>query len=182
MDDKEIIFGIKNNSKDAFGSLVDKYTTLLIKVISSVLKESHEKMSIEECYNDTIFAIWNKIDTYEGKCEFKIWIATIAKYKALDYKRSLKKPYKVIEFEEYCMQDKSTEEVYIEIEDLQVLNEIVEELEEADKELFNSKYIVGKSNIEICKEFGIKEQTLYKRISRLKKKIKKKLECREEVL
>ena len=95
MNDKELINGLKNQDLEALEDLIEKYSTLIYGVIASVLILSHEREYIDEAYNDVIMTLWFKSDSFQiEKGKFKNWIISMAKFKALDCKRKMKKDYK----------------------------------------------------------------------------------------
>lgn len=137
MDTDLLIQGLKNNDYEVFNEFTEKYSRLLLKVISSVLREPHEKDFIMECYNDSLLIVWQKIGTFRGECPLVNWLATVTKYKALDYKRKLKKSYNLVEIsEEHLSPGKSAEEVFIEEVNLYIKNKVLEIRYNKDKKKF----------------------------------------------
>ena len=91
MDDKELVENLIKKDKQSFNVFMDKYSIDILKTISYVLRESEEKEYIEECFDDVVIKIFDKCDNFKFESSFRTWIMTIAKNKALDYKRKLKK-------------------------------------------------------------------------------------------
>ncbi|MGL5353215.1 MAG: sigma-70 family RNA polymerase sigma factor [Clostridium sp.] len=173
MDTDLLIEGLKNNDYEVFNEFTEKYSRLILKVISSVLREPHEKDFIMECYNDSLLIVWQKIGTFRGECPLVNWIATVTKYKALDYKRKLKKSYNLVEIsEEHLSPGKSAEEEFMEEVAHSNLKQAIEMLSKKDKDIFMKRYILQQSIEEICSDESLSENALYKRISRMKKSLK----------
>lgn len=79
---------IKKGKEDALEFIVDKYLPLIKGVTYKILNSIKNQGIIEECINDIFLSIWNNAKKFSGKeCDFKKWICTIAKFKAIDYYR-----------------------------------------------------------------------------------------------
>ena len=80
---------------------------LIYGVIKSILSESYEKEYIEECYDDVILIVWFKIRDFDlERGKFKNWIISIAKFKALDYKRKMKRNIEERDVDMVSIEDK----------------------------------------------------------------------------
>ena len=176
--EKELIYMIKNKDIKAFASLIDDFGKLVYYVAGNVLKEDYEKDLIDECYNDVFTTIWFNIDCFdEEKGNFKNWLISITKYKAIDIKRKNFKNNNCVEYtdEITTIEDKELEK----IEDEEIINNILNSLEEKDKIIFIKRYLEGYSIKEIAKELGYSENYIHTRISRTRKKLKN---IKEEVI
>ncbi len=158
--------------KVALEKFIDDYSTLILKVIAYILNESYEKEYIEECYDDVIMIILNKCSSFEYKSSFKTWVATITKNKALDYKRKLKNHYCYDEIDDNYGNKESPEEKFFNNNKISIINEALNKLTSDEKKLFIKKYILNNSTEELCEEYKVNENAIYKRISRLKKRIR----------
>lgn len=47
-----------------------------------------EKEYIGECFDDVVIKIFDNCDGFKFESSFRVWVRTIAKNKALDYKES----------------------------------------------------------------------------------------------
>ena len=97
----------------------------------------------------------------------------IAKNKALDYKRKLKKLSKEVEISETLKVEFNIEDNYINDELGKEINDVINKLKDDEKKLFINKYILDLSTKELCKYYFISETLLYKRLSRVKEKFRK---------
>lgn len=157
-----------NRDKEALEKFIEDYSMLILKVITYVLNESYEKEYIEECYDDVIMIILDKCSSFEYKASFKTWIATIAKNKALDYKRKLKNQYIYDDIDDNYGSEESPEENFFNKHKIKLLNKLSAD----EKRLFVKKYILNSSTGELCDEYKVNENVIYKRISRLKIRIR----------
>lgn len=174
--DTELVQGLISKDIKVFEEFVAVYSTDIFKTISYILKESQEKNYIEECFDDVIMQVLEKSSTFKFECPFKNWIMCIAKNKALDYKRKIKKYYNEVELDEQISESTSAEDEYLEEEIPIKINSVLNKLSLAEKTLFIKKYILDISTKELCEYYVVSENVLYKRLSRLREKIKKLLE------
>lgn len=180
MKDDKLVKEIKKGNEKALESLIDKYGWIVKTVVSKHLFYFENLQ--EECINDIFLGVWNNIEKYNPeKASLKNWIASISKYKAIDY---LRKYYK--ELNEQNIDDitniTSEEDDYKEIIENGVdeeLEELIAPLKERDKVLFRKLFYEEKTVEEISLEDNISPSNIYNRVSRGKKKIKKKLEAKE---
>ena len=173
MDDKELVENLIKKDKQSFNVFMDKYSIDILKTISYVLRESEEKEYIEECFDDVVIKIFDKCDNFKFESSFRTWIMAIAKNKALDYKRKLKKLSKEVEISETLKVEFNIEDNYIDDELGKEINDVINKLKDDEKKLFINKYILDLSTKELCKYYFISETLLYKRLSRVKEKFRK---------
>ena len=93
------------------------------------------------------------------------------KNKALDYKRKLKKHYCYDDIDENYGNEESPEERFFKNNKIEVINQALSKLSDDEKKLFVKKYILNNSTDELCNEYKVNENIIYKRISRLKKRV-----------
>lgn len=96
----------------------------------------------QECINDILLGIWNNINSFdESKNEFKNWMAGIAKFKVIDYKRKYLKEagYENIDNLNIHIPDNTLEGI-IKKELQEEINEMLSCLKEKDRELFYKLY------------------------------------------
>ena len=168
IDEKNFIGQIKEQNEDALKYIIDKYGGLVKSVVSKTLYAYPQ--DIEESVLDTFMKVWQNIKYFdESKSTFKNWIAAIAKYRAIDKLRQIRKSEIITDIEDDELENIS------EISDDIAFNDAIEELlsclDKNDKELFIKLYIQGLTIEEISKETGKSKALIYNHISRGKKKI-----------
>lgn len=171
--EENFILQAKRKNEKALDYIIEQYGWIIKTIIQKQLYHLPDYQS--DCMNDVLLGIWNHIDCFEPeKSSFKNWVAGIARYKAIDYRR---KYLKILERE-------ILEEAEIPAEDLvqkSVLeNEISEEIQQIlscltaeDQQIFKRLFLEDVSMEDVSKETGLRKDALYNRISRGKKKIRK---------
>ncbi|MBU3137439.1 sigma-70 family RNA polymerase sigma factor [Clostridium gasigenes] len=176
MNDEKIINFIKKRNEKGLQLIIDNYGGLITSIVRKHLYNLQDRQ--EECIDDILLSIWNKIDSFNGdKNSFKNWIGAISQYRAIDYKRKYVK----------CLQEEDINDIEVEshitIDKDLMENEVKEEIRELlcclntqDREIFIKRYFEDKCVDEIALEIGIGESAIYNRLSRGRKKIKNKFE------
>ena len=164
MKDEPLIKYIKKKNPKGMDMLIDNYGGIITSVVRTHLGTliNYE----EECVSDVLLSIWKSVDGYDkNKSTFKNWICVIAKYKSINYRKKYLTKYE---------QEETNEEIYyIDKELIRLeINEILNCLNNKDKELFIKYYIEGYELSEIAKKNKTKVTNLYSRLSRGRKKIK----------
>lgn len=175
INNKNFIKYLKNKDEKALNYIIDTYGGLIKSVINKHLynmKDYHE-----ECIQDVFLDIWKGIDKYDSnKGDFKNWIAAIAKYKCIMYKRKysttslnqdIGKPELGIDNIEIEIKNKELKE---EVDNL--LGNLLGNLKEEDRRIFIEYYIEEKTIKEISQDLNIKDDNIYNRISRGKRKLR----------
>lgn len=168
MQDKLIVKYIKKCNQKGMEMLIDSYNGLL----TSVIRKHLNSLLIyeEECISDVLFLIWENIEGFDSKRNtFKNWICAIAKYKAIDYKRKYISKINLEINNNISYIDENLARVEIEEE----INEILNFLNDKDKELFTRYYLDGYKLEEIAIETNNNVSNLHSRLSRGRKKIRK---------
>lgn len=168
MKDALIVKYIKKKREKGMEMLIDNYRGIITSVVRKHLGvlQSYE----EECVNDVLLAVWNNIDSFDRqKNELKNWICAIAKHKAIDYKRKYIKKINTEKIESnisYIDKNLIQKEIQEEIE------EMLDCLNNRDKELFKKYYLEDFDLEEIAVDTNTNVSNLYNRLSRGRKKIK----------
>ena len=162
---------IKKKKEIGMEILIDSYRGLITSVVRKHLGVlvNYE----EECVSDVFLSIWNNIKSFDkNKNEFKNWICAIAKYRAIDYKRRYLSKIEMVNMssEMYYI---DTELVKTEIEE--EVREILNHLNERDREIFIKHYLDGEDLESIAFRTNTKVSNLYNRLSRGRKKIRESI-------
>lgn len=170
--EENFIFQLKSKNEKALDYVVDNYGWIIKSIVKKHLYSLQSTQ--DECINDILLALWNNIDKFdEEKSEFKNWLAGIAKYKSIDYKRKYLKhlEYENIDDLNISVYDNTHEELIaneLNVETQKLMNCLKKE----DREIFLKIYVEEKEIEDVIKDTGLKRDVIYNRISRGKKKIK----------
>jgi len=163
---------LKKKDEKALDYIIDTYGGLIKSIVKKHLYNLEHLQ--DECINDILLAVWDNINNYiEEKNSFKNWLAAVAKYKCIDYKR---KYLKHIESENI---DDMNLDSGVNVEEELLKNELSFEIENLlnnlkpqDKELFIKHYIEEQDINSLSKEIGVKDSVIYNRLSRGRNKLK----------
>lgn len=174
MKDTEIVLGVVNKDEKALIELINIYGKLIYGVINKILNNYFEINEIEECFNDILLSLWRNLDCYNSeKGSLKNFLISVSKYKAIDYKRKLKKSRLNLEFKEELVTN--TMEYEFEI-DNEGFFDLLKSLKIDDKNIFIRRYLFEESIEKIAKDLGVSKDLVYKRIARGREKIKNNID------
>lgn len=171
INEENLIIQLRERNEKALDYVIDNYGWIIKSIVK---KHLYNLQSVQdECINDVLIGIWNNIDTFdENKSEFKNWVAGIAKFKSIDYKR---KYLKGLEYENIDDLNISVSESTYEILENELsldVEEMLNCLNEKDRDLFYKLYVEEIEVNKISEETGMKRDAIYNRVSRAKKKIR----------
>ena len=171
INEENFIIQLRKRNENALDYVIDNYGWIIKSIVK---KHLYNLQSVQdECINDVLIGIWNNIDTFdENKSEFKNWVAGIAKFKSIDYKR---KYLKGLEYENIDDLNISVSESTYEILENELsldVEEMLNCLNEKDRDLFYKIYVEEIEVNKISEETGMKRDAIYNRVSRAKKKIR----------
>ena len=159
INEENFIIQLRKRNENALDYVIDNYGWIIKSIVK---KHLYNLQSVQdECINDVL-----------NKSEFKNWIAGIAKFKSIDYKR---KYLKGLEYENIDDLNISVSESTYEILENELSLEVEEMLNclnEKDRDLFYKLYVEEIEVNKISEETGMKRDTIYNRVSRAKKKIR----------
>ena len=175
--DNNFVERLRAKDERALEFIIEKYGGLLYSIIRKKLSLIPDM--VDECFDDVLMKAWDHADDYnEDKCDFKGWLAAIARYQAIDYLRKAKR-------EEFSQMGESLEDManepgfdderFTKIEESidSEFEQLVSCLSPEDREIFRRIYQKGESMDEISKDLNIPKDQLYNHTSRGKKKIRK---------
>jgi RNA polymerase sigma-70 factor (ECF subfamily) len=170
--DEEICSLIEKRNEKGMELLIDEYAPLIKAIVKKHLYNLTQYH--EECINDVYLGIWNNITSFNKEMNIlRNWIAAIAKYKAIDYKRKYLKTLEYVDITEIDLESAySIEEDVLKNEMEHEVEELLKNLNPLDKQLFIKLFVKEESIKEVSEEFNIKPSVVYNRISRGKTKLR----------
>ncbi|RDY29372.1 sigma-70 family RNA polymerase sigma factor [Romboutsia weinsteinii] len=169
MQDELIIKYIKKKKEIGMEMLIDNYRGIITVIARKYLGVliNYE----DECVSDILLSVWDNIKSFDaGKNSLKNWICAISKYKAIDYKRKYVSKIDTVDISDSIYYI-DTELIKSEIEE--EINEILSHLNNRDRELFIKHYLEGEELEKIALKNNTSVSSLYNRLSRGRKKIRK---------
>ncbi len=152
------------------------------KLFALSLKYSRNKQDAEDVLQDSFITIFNKIHQYKNKGSFEGWLKRIVINTALQKYRD-KSPLQLVK-EEQNIENK--EEVILEIDnpslDLKFLLQLIQELPDRYRLVFNLYVLDNYSHKEIAEMLKISEGTSKSNLSRARLILKQKIENHNQLL
>lgn len=183
LSDKKLIQLMDNNPQKAMKMLMDTYTGLLVHIVKGRLPYNEE--DVKECVSDVFIDFYKRYKTIDlNKGNIKSYLATLAHHKAIDRYRKLSTENIIdgdIEDQDYLVANASNnpEQVIVSKETAHELANAIKELGEPDDDLIFRRYYLMQPVSEIAKQYGMKSNTITKRISRALESLRQKLEFQQ---
>lgn len=172
MGDELIIKYIKKGKEEGLNMLIDKYGGTIRGILRKHLYNLNGYE--DECINDVFLSVWNNIDRFSGQGSFKSWIGTIAKFKAIDYKRKYLKLNSIENIDDLNIHSNSSIDDNLIKEELRLeLESLLKQLNEKDRKLFIKYYFKEEKLQNICEDLEMSSTQVYSRLSRGRKKLRK---------
>ncbi len=178
---KKIIKQCKKNNEKAQAYIFEKYAPELLSVCLRYMKD---RAKAEDVMQDAFVTIFSKIKQYEGKGSFEGWMKKITLNTALLQLRKDKKEIISDNFDLYEGEEKIKEEKEFNPKNIQSVIEkakfkqfeiidIMNELPDGFRTVFNLYVIEGMKHKEIAEELGISVGTSKSQLMRARTKLKK---------
>ena len=175
MTDRELLLLISEDKVKGFSLLVDTYSALVYKIVSSIVLSVGTREDAEECVSDTFLAFYNNLDDVDPeKGSIKGYLALIAKRRAINLYHTLKRQ----SFNEAELDEGTAAAAADEVADYetrQALVNAVKALGEPDSTIVTRKYILGETAREISQTVGLSPEAVQKRLERSVDKLKSML-------
>ena len=175
MEDKAIISRLFERQEDALQEISLSYGRLYTSVFRGILSDESD---IEECKDDLLLSVWNSIPPNAPQ-RLSPYLCALAKRIAIDRlrhnTRKKRNPgFTVLLSElEDCIPDEepsSEDDPGDVIRD--ALNRFLRGLDKENRVLFLRRYVYSESVSDLSARFGIKENSINKKLSRTRQKLK----------
>ena len=176
MSDEELIQKLLDGDHDAFSYMIDTYNKLLWVVVGGILGVIGTNQDIEECISDVYAQVWKNPKAFnKQKGSLKIFLAVIAKNKALDTYRKLSKA-KTVELSETILStDDNLLDYIVDKEMCQELYIAIKSLTETNKEIVLRRYFFEEKPANIAKNISMPVKEVENRLYQSKLKLRKQL-------
>lgn len=171
-----LIKRLKKHEEAAFEEVMDKYLPLVSNIVYNICRDRLSKEDMEETISDIFVILWKNTDKIiEGKLQG--YLCRIARTKALDRLAAVKP--QTLDIDELEMQSDFSIEVTAEINDMsEILQNLIDELPEPDREIMLRYYYYQQTAPMISEITGINKETVKSKLQRTKEKLRQKLKER----
>lgn len=170
MTEAEIIAGCKKDKRQYQKALVDRYAPTLFTVARRYTRDEH---SAKDILQDALHLIFKNIKNYKSTGSFQSWMRRIVVTTSLKYLRDKDFLKNMVEFEP--LHSSSTNpEVYSKL-DYEEIIQLIQELPQGAREVFNLYVIEGYDHNEIAKMFSISAATSRSQLTRARKWLRHQL-------
>ena len=185
-DDALLVDRAKNGDANAYGTLVEKYSSFVYRTIFYDIK-NHE--DAEDIAQDVFIKAYGALNGFRYDSEFSTWLYRICKNAVYDYVRKANRN-KTISVSDRTYDDENEKEADIpdrsgtyepekqvlSRETTRLVREAISDLSDEHREVIVLREIEGYSYAEIADMLSLEEGTVKSRLSRARIALKKKLE------
>ena len=165
---------IKSDDIDAFQKLYDLYCRQLLNFILSYLEESGEA---EEILQDVFLSVWENRKNLQSGKSVKSYLFRIAVNKVYNHlkRKVVERKYQYyLTYNEITSENDIEDKIYFN-ELKETIDQILSQLPDKQRKIFQLNRLEGMSHAEIAKKFNISVRTVENQIYRASKFIKSKL-------
>lgn len=175
MTDREILNYIKSDNQKGMEYIIDSYSALVYKIVSSVILPVGTVQDVEECVSDVFIVFYNNLQKIDlQKASLKGFLAMIAKRGAISHYRILKR--NVYNEESLEGETEIADAVpVVDADTKQMLFDAVKALGEPDTTIVVSRYVLGETAKEISEKVGLSAEAVQKRLERSLRKLREML-------
>ena len=158
-----IIERCKKGERKAFQELYNLYAKAMFNISVRILNNSDES---EEVLQDAFLKAFEKIDTYDKKYSFGVWLKRIVINRSLDVLKKRKLNFVAIDAADF-VQEEEEEDIY----DVEVVKKCIQELPDGYRTILSLFVFEECSHKEIAELLGISEGTSKSQYNRAKKRL-----------
>ncbi len=171
---KQITDYIKNNELD-LDRIIDDFTPYVKTIINNSASNILSFEDREEIFSDTFFILWKS--EYENIISLPAYISGIVKNLIREKLKKKNITYDISEYENIVYFTDYSINLFSEERDIiNEINKILSTFKSLDVQIINMFYYSSNSTKDIAKKLNISEVNVRARLSRIRKKIRKKLE------
>ncbi len=173
MNDEELAVALRSHNTAVIGHLIDTYSRLLWKTVSTVLRDTGGDAEAEECVADVFLALWERPEAFDpARGSLKSWLCMTARCKAIDRYRALTR-YRTLPLESVVEAvSEDVPETVIREETRRLLAEAVNALDEAERDILLRRYDAGQKPGAIAAALGLSVKQVNNSLYRIKQKLR----------
>lgn len=174
MNDNKLVIKLRKRDPKTYDQVMGSYSKLIWSVVSGILKNVGTYEDMEEVCSDTFIHLWLYPEKYDpSKSELKTYLCVVAKNKAIDRLRKLKRVNQVQLDEQ--VGDDGFEESLIQSELIKEVYELASTLNEPDNEIFILRYFYQLKPQEIALKLSMSVKVISNKLYQSKLIIKNQL-------
>lgn len=185
MNDERLIEKLKSGRRGALEKTVERYHSYVCTIVYHVCGEAMREEDLEEVVSDVFLSLWNHRDALEESLgTLQSYLGAIARNQAKNWLRK-KGREPVLEHDELILSgiaaeliDSDPVFVALRVELAALLREVVEEMEEPEREIFLRHYYRYETIEGISQCMGMNPSTVKTKLARGRKKLRVRLEQR----
>lgn len=158
-----IIERCQKGERKAFQELYNLYAKAMFNISVRILNDSNEA---EEVLQDSFLKAFEKIDTYDKRYAFGVWLKRIVINRSLDILK--KRKLKFVQIDESDFKEEQDEE---NIYDVEAVKKCIQELPDGYRTILSLFVFEDYSHKEIAEQLNISEGTSKSQYNRAKKKL-----------
>lgn len=172
MREQEIIAHLLSRQEQGISEVLEQYGALIRYVAAPILPEETTR---EECVQDVLLRIWERIDQYDAdKGSWTAWITAITRNAAIDIARKKRRDAASEELrDDMAANDLNPEEQLLAEERRTALVRALGMLSSRDRILFYRKYYYLQPVRQIAAELGSTERAVEGRLYRIRRKLQR---------
>lgn len=170
-EEKQLLQRVSREPQSGLAEILTRYGGTLQAVMRRVL---YDPRDVEECIADVLVQCWRHAETLQRQdCALKGWLIVTARNRAIDRYRKLHRENTELLPEDFAwMVQETAEPEKSEAEEL--MADLVQEMENPDREIFIRRYYGLQSGREIARALGMQEHAVHVRLSRGRARLKQK--------
>lgn len=173
MTDEQLLRKMQAHQAEALQRVMEKYHRYVFSVVAGILGGIGIPEDIEELVQDTFYSVWTHADAIHGK--LRTYLSATARNKAKSWLRGHRELPMDLDTLEIPDSDISLEDATVQKELARQLHKAIDQMRPKDREIFLRYYYQFQIAEEIAAEMGIPINTVYSRLARGKKRLKKTL-------
>ena len=159
------------NKEDVFTKLIRDNEGIIFKISSMYTKDSQDH---KDLYQDIVYQLWKSFDSFRQESKISTWLYRVAMNTAITQVKKENKSRMGLPIEDVVINEIQTDNVDLE-EKIKYLYRQIHQLNPLEKGLI-LLMLEGKKHEEIAEITGLSRSNVGTRISRIKEKLKKKLQ------
>ncbi len=170
MDVEKLAKRLKRKDEKALSELILHFTPLISTIIYNVGHGAMTKEDIEEVTSDVFMTLWNNTDKIQPD-KLKGYLCCIAKTRAINKLSTLRSG--ILDIDDYDPEDDFSLVEHSELKELHhTLRQIIDTLENPDREILLRYYYYYQSTTKIADVLQMNQETVKSKLKRTRQKIK----------